>query len=224
MRALLLAAMLILSACGSRQPDYPPKSADEIGQLIALGEKAIDVALKVKAGAPAADVQLATSEMLAALHAAHAQSDAILAQVGKVDDLKKGTPDPMGVTRCIHLHRGELQDIENMSPNGMMLWSMNVGGCTASTYVYFRAVSTDDKSAIALALNLIDAIMLVAGTRSGMKNGALMHSLDSNGAIIEKLGPECEKAASKPAGDVSYQCAAYRVAMALRPKLQQLAQ
>jgi hypothetical protein len=62
MRILLLTTMLIVAACGSRQQSYPPKSADEINQLVGIADKAIVVAQKIHAGAPAADVQEATRD------------------------------------------------------------------------------------------------------------------------------------------------------------------
>jgi hypothetical protein len=67
--------------------------------------------------------------------------------------------------------------------------------------------------------------MLAAGARSGMKRGALIHYRDSNENIIAKLGPECGDKAGQAAaaGQVSYQCAAYEVAIAMRPKLSSLA-
>ena len=223
MRALLFTSMLILAACGSRQPPYPPKSGAEIDQLIGLAEKAIDVAQKANAGAPDADVQAATLEMLTALGGAETQTDTILSQVANVDHLAPGTKDPMDVSTCTRLHRGEIADIENMSPNTRMLWSMNVGHCAASAIIFFKSAPAADSSALALGLNVIDPIMLVAYTRSGLKKGALAHYLDSNKSIIAKLGPECEQT-GKATADVSYGCAAYRVAMAVRPKLQQFEQ
>ncbi|HEY5755817.1 MAG TPA: hypothetical protein VIU34_08335 [Steroidobacter sp.] len=222
MRALLLISMLMLAACGLRQPPYPPKSATEIDQLIGIAEKAIDVAQKANAGAPAADVEAATREMLTALGEAGAQADAILGQVANVDHLAPGTKDPMQVSACTSLHRHEIVDIENMSPNALMLWSMNVGHCAASAIISFKSAPVADSSTLALGLHVIDPIMLVAYTRSGLKKGALAHYLDSNKSIIAKLGPECEQT-GKTTGDVSYRCAAYRVAMAVRPKLQQFA-
>jgi hypothetical protein len=225
MRILLLTTMLTLAACGSQQPSYPPKSADEIDQLIGIADKAISVAQKVYAGAPAADVQEATREMRTALDAAQVQTDEILRQVALVDHLAEGTADPMGVSGCVRSHRMGIHDVDNMSPNTAMAWSMNVGGCAASAIVYFRTAPAGDRSALALALNIIDPIMLVAGARSGLKRGALVHALDSNESIIAKFGPECGEKADKAsgAGQVSYQCAAYEVAMAVRPKLQPLA-
>lgn len=224
MRTLLLTTMLILAACSSRQP-YPPKSADEIDQLIRIADEAFDVAQKAFAGAPEMDVQEATRKMRAALDAARAQTDEILRQVANVDHLAKGTKDPMGVSSCITSHRLEMDDIENMSPNTKISWSMDVGRCAAFTIVYFKTTPPADSGVLALALTIIDPVMLVAKARSHLKQGALAHYRDSNESIIAKLGPECEKTGkASEAGKVSYQCAAYQVAIAVRPKLQTLAQ
>jgi hypothetical protein len=225
MRILLLTSMLILTACGSRQQHYPPKSADEINQLIGIADKALAVAQKVHAGAPAAEVQEATIEMRSALDAAREQTDEILRQVADVDDLAEGTRDPMEVSGCISSQRMKIHDIENMSGTAMRVWSTEVGQCAASAIVYFKSVPPGDSGALALALNVIDPIMLVAGVRSGMKRGASTHYLDANESIIAKLGPECGEKTGKVsgAGHVSYQCAGYEVAMAMRPKLQPLA-
>jgi hypothetical protein len=224
MRILLLTTMLILTACGSRQQSYPPKSADEINQLINIADKALAVVQKVYAGAPAADVQQATLEMRSALDAAREQTDEILRQVADVDDLGEGTKDPMGVSRCISSHRMQIHDIENTSRIAMRAWSTKVGECAAAAIVYFKSAPLGESGALALALNIIDPIMLVAGVRSGMKKGALIHYLDANESIIAKLGPECGEQTGKAsgAGHVSYQCAGYAVAMAMRPKLQPL--
>ena len=226
MRILLLTMMLILTACGSRQQSYPPKSADEINQLIGIADKALDVVQKVYAGAPAADVQEATIEMRSALDAAREQTDEILRQAADVDDLGEGTEDPMGVSRCINSHLMQIHDIENTSRLATLAWSADVAQCASAAIVHFQSVPPGDSGALALALNIIDPIMLVAGVRSGMKKGALTHYLDSNERIIAKLGAQCGEKTGKAseAGHVSYQCAGYEVAMAMRPKLQPLAQ
>lgn len=226
MRLLLLTALLTLAACGlHRQPAPPPKSADEIKQLISIADTAFVVAQKVYAGAPAEDVQAATREMLVAMDAARAQTDEILKQVAEVDHLAEGTRDPAGVSSCISLQRTALYDIESMSPDAGMIWSTNVSGCAANAIVYFENAPAEDSGTLALALTIIDPILLAAGTRGGMKRGALMHYRDSNASILEKLGPECaEKAGNAAAaGQVSYRCAAYEVAKAMQPKLQPLA-
>lgn len=215
MRILLLTAMLILPACGSQSP-YPPKSADEIGQLIGIANASFEVAQKVYAGAPETEIEAATREMRTALDAAQDQTDEILRQVAKVD--------PMTVGSCIRSNHLEMHDIENMLPRTRSTWSMNVGQCAASTIVYFKAAPPAESSVLALALNVIDPIMLVAGTRGGMKRGALAHNLQSNESIIAKLGPKCERTGkASAAGEVSHRCAAYQVAIAVQPKLRALA-
>ena len=222
MRSLLLTTLLLLSACSFQAP-YPAKSAEEIQKLIRIADKAFDVALKVRAEAPAADIQEATREMRTALGAAQGQTEEILKQVANVDHLAKGAKDPMAVSSCIRTHLLEMEDIENMSATTRMSWSMDVGQCAAFAIVYFKSAPHSDSSVLALALSIIDPMMLVAKSRGGLKKGALAHYLESNESIISKLGPECEKTGKASAtGEVSYQCAAYQVALVVRPKLQQL--
>jgi len=225
-RTLLLAAMVTLAACGSQQQPDPPKSTDEINQLIAIADKAVGVAQKVYADAPAADVQGATREMLTALDNAREQIDEILRQVADLDHLGEGKQDPMGVSGCVGSHRTQIHDIEALSPTAASIWSMKVGQCAASAIVYFKSAPPGDSSALALALSIIDPVMLVAGARSGLRKGALVHYLESNESIIEKLGPACGDKTGEAVGAdaVSYQCAAYEVAIAVRPKLQPLAE
>lgn len=215
MRTLLLTTMLMLAACGA-QPPYPPKSADQINQLIDMANASFEVAQKVYAGAPDTEIQEATREMRAALDAAQDQTDEILSQVAKLD--------PTAVAPCIRSNHLEMHDIENMLPRTRTSWAMNVSQCAGSAIVYFKTAPPADSGVLALGLNVLDPIMLVAGMRGGLKRGALAHNLHSNESIIAKLGPECEQASEESAaGAVSYQCAAYRVAIAVRPKLQTLA-
>ena len=226
MRIPLFTTLLILAACGSHQePSHPPKPADEIKQLVSIADQALRVAQKVYAGAPAEEVQEATREMLAAMDAARNQTDEILRQVAEVDHLAEGTRDPMGVSSCISSQHTALYDIESVPPNAGLIWSMDLGKCAAAAIIYFKTAPAEDSGTLGLALNIIDPIMLAAGARGGLKRGSSMHYRDSNASIIEKLGPECGEKTAKPsaAGQVSYQCAAYEVALAMRPKMQPLA-
>jgi hypothetical protein len=222
MRALLITSMLFLAACSSQAP-YPAKSAAEVQQLIHLADVAFNVAQKVYAEAPAADVQEATRELPIAVAAAQGQIEQILKQVADVDHLAKGTEDPMAVSSCIRTHLLEIEDIERMSATTRMNWSMDVGQCAAFNIVYFKSAPPADSSVLALALSVIDPVLLVAKSRGGLKHGALAHYLEANDSILAKLGPQCEKSATAPgAGEVSYQCAAYQIALTVRPKLQAL--
>lgn len=222
MRALLITVMLTLAACSSQAP-YPAKSAAEIQQLIQLADVAFNVAQKVHAEAPATDVQDATREMHTAIDAAQGQIEQILKQVASVDSLAEDTNDSLAVSSCIRSHLLEIEDIERMSATTRMNWSMDVGRCAAFNIVYFKSASPADSSVLALGLSVIDPVLLVAKTRGGLKNGALAHYLEANDNILSKLGPECEQIGTTPgAGAVSYQCAAYQVALAVRPKLEAL--
>jgi hypothetical protein len=225
MRILLLATMLTLAACNSQQP---PKSADEINQLIAIADKAISVAQKIGMGAPEADAQEATREMYAVLDTARNQTEEILHQVTVGKYLGRGSIDPIDVSACIASHIVETHSLEEMSPSLVQLWSMDVGQCAINADVYFQALSPSDGAAIALALGIIYPVALVAKARAGFDQGNwLKQYRSSNEAIIAKLGPRCgeSKAAnSSEAKHVSFGCAAYEVAMAVQPKLRALAE
>jgi hypothetical protein len=222
MRALLLTPVLLLAACNVQAP-YAPKSADEIQQLIHIADEAFDVAQKVYAGAPEPEVLEATREVYTALDAARTQTEEILKQVAKVDHLARGSTDPMGVSTCTRAQLMEIEDIDNMSATTKMHWSMEVGKCAAFAIVYFKSAPPADSSVLALVLTIIDPVLLVAKTRAGLNKGALVHYLESNQSVIARFGPQCENTA-QASGQVSYQCAAYRVAIAVRPKLRALEQ
>ena len=55
LRTMLLATALTLTACDSE----PPKTVDEINQIIRLTDTAMSVAEKIGTGAPVADVDAA---------------------------------------------------------------------------------------------------------------------------------------------------------------------
>jgi len=68
-RTMLLAAALTLTACDSQ----PPKSIDEINQIVRVADEAMDVAEKIGRGASPADVHEALGAMNLALGAAQKQ-------------------------------------------------------------------------------------------------------------------------------------------------------
>jgi hypothetical protein len=225
MRILLLATMLTLAACGS-QP--PPKSVDEINQLVGIAEKAIGVTQKIHAGAPDADVQAAMQELFTALDTARNQTEDIMRQVAAGKYLGRHSIDPMDdVSVCVGAHLAEVSSLEQMSPTTVSLWTLDVGRCAVYASTYYQSVSANDGAAAALAVSIIYPVTLAAHAKAGRTSGSwLRHYLSINENIITRLEPQCGEKKNTASGadePVRYECAAYAVAMVVRPKLQALA-
>jgi hypothetical protein len=222
MRTLFLVAVLTLTACDS-QPQ--PKTIDEINQIIRIADKSIGVVQKIGAGASTADVQGAMRELYATLDAARSQVDEITLRVTVGEYLGRGSIDPINVSACISAHAASVHYLEHESTRPT--WVMNVGECAIKASTYFGAVSSDDGAAVALAIGIIYPIALVANVKAGLTAGPWLQQYRSvNETIVTRLAPQCrERKAPNSAGSeqVRYKCAAYEVAMSVRPKLEALA-
>lgn len=225
MRILLLMTMLTLAACGSQ---LPPKSVDEINQLVAIAEKAIGATEKFNARAPDADTHAAMQELFTALNTARNQTDEIIRQVAASKYLGRHSIDPMDdVSVCVRANLASAYSIEEMSETSVGLWALgDLGECAMNATIYYESVSVDDGAAAALAVSVIWPITIVAKAKAGFRKGWLQGYLSVNEQIITRLERECrgeKNTASAGNQAVRYECAAYAVAIAIRPKLQALA-
>jgi len=219
MRTLFLAAAFTLTACNS-EPQPQPKTIDEINQIVRIADTAIAVVQKIGTGAPTTDVQGAMEEMSAALDAARNQIHEVTHRVGIGKYLGRGSIDPINVSACIDQYTISAPPIEQI-PVTLLPISM----CAISANTYFGAVSGDDGSAVALAVGIIYPVALVANANAaGLKGGGvwLQQYRSVNEAIVARLAPKC-RPHSAGTEQVRYDCAAYEVAMSVRPKLEALA-
>jgi len=141
-------------------------------------------------------------------------------QVGIGKYLGRGSIDPINVSACIDQHTISAPPIEQI-PVTLLPISM----CAINANTYFGAVSGDDGSAVALAVGIIYPVALVANANAaGLKGGGvwLQQYRSVNEAIVARLAPKC-RPHSAGTEQVRYDCAAYEVAMSVRPKLEALA-
>ena len=223
MRTMLLAAALTLTACDSQ----PPKTIDEINQIVRLADEAMGVAEKISQGASAADVHEALGAVNVALDAARKQINEIVRRVSIAKYLGRGSIDPRDVSVCIDASLSTAASIEQMPIDVLAPWLMEVVKCASSSRTYFEAVSGDDAAAVALAISVIYPIRLVGEAKGGIAaEPALEDYRAANEAIVAKLAPKCrERKAASSAGteQVRYECAAHEVAISVQPKLEALA-
>jgi hypothetical protein len=223
-RTMLLAAALTLTACDSQ----PPKTIDEINQIVRLADEAMGVAEKIGRGASSADVHEALAAMNLALGAAQKQINEIASRVSVAKYLGRGSIDPRDVTVCIDASVTSAASIEQMSIDMLAPWLMQVVECANKSRTYFDAVSGDDAAAVALAISVIYPIKLVGEAKGGLAaEPALLEDYRSaNEAIVARLAPKCRErkgAGSAGTEQVRYECAAHEVAISVQPKLDALA-
>jgi hypothetical protein len=223
MRTMLLAAALTLTACDSQ----PPKTIDEINQIVRLADEAIGVAAKISQGASSADVHEALGNMNAALQGAQEQINEIMSRVSSAKYQGNGSINPRDVSACLDGSFTTAASIEQMPIDTLAPWLMDVVECASKSRVYFDAVSGDDAAAVALAMSVIYPIRLVGEAKGGVPAApALEDYRSANEAIIAKWAPKCRErqgAGSAGAEQVRYECAAHEVAISVQPKLAALA-
>jgi hypothetical protein len=223
MRTMLLAAALTLTACDSR----PPKTIDEINQIVRLADGALGVAEKINQGTSTADVHQALENMNVALAAAREQINDIMRRLSSAKYQGRGSIDPRDVSACLNASSTTAASIEQMSIDTLAPWLMGVVECASKSRVYFEAVSGDDAAAVALAISVIYPIRLVAEAKGGMAaEPALLEDYRSaNEAIVAKWASKCRErkgAGSAGTEQVRYECAAHEVAISVQPKLEAL--
>jgi hypothetical protein len=224
MRTLILAAALTLAGCDSRPPAQP-KTIDEINQIVGIADQAVSVAQKIGAGASTADVQGATQEMYAAIDAAGKQINEMTQRIAAGKYLGRHAIDPMDVSTCTGALTSSVRwlESETMLPHLMT----NAVECGINARIYFEDVSSDDGAAVALAIGIIYPIALAASVKAGLEiEPSLQEYRSVNEAIVARLAPKCRErngASSAGSEQVRYECAAYEVAMSVRPKLETLA-
>jgi hypothetical protein len=224
MRTLILTAALILTACDSRPPAQP-KTIDEINQIVAIADKAVSVTQRIGAGASTAEVQGALQEMYAAIRAAGNQISEMTQRITTGKYLGRHTIDPIHISACTDalISSAGWLESELMLPHLMM----NAMDCGINARIYYEDVSSDEGAAVALAMSIIYPLALVAHVKAGLEiEPSLQEYRSVNEAIVARLAPKCrERNGANSAGSepVRYECAAYEVAILVRPKLETLA-
>jgi hypothetical protein len=224
MRTMLLAAALTLTACDAQ----PPKTIDEINQIVRLADEAIGVAEKIGRGASTADVHEALGAMNLALGAARKQINEIASRVSIAKYQGRGSIDPRDLSVCLNVTFTSAASVEQMAIDTLAPWLMKVVECANKSSTYFEAVSGDDAAAVALAISVIYPIKLVGEAKGGLAaEPALLEDYRSvNEAIVARLAPKCgERKSAGAVGteQVRYECAAHAVAISVQPKLDALA-
>ncbi|GFE84924.1 hypothetical protein GCM10011487_69240 [Steroidobacter agaridevorans] len=219
MRTLILAAALTLAACDSR-PAPPPMTIGEIDQIVGIADKAIGAVQKMGAGAPAADVAASMREMYAAIDAARGQINGITQRIGGGKYLGRHSIDPLDVSACTRSVIFSVQGLESETMRPPLV--MSALECSIDASVYFEDVPAESGAAVALAMGIIYPIALVANVKAGLDiEPSLQEYRSVNEAIIARLAPKCRE--RKGGEQVRYECAAYEVALSVRPKLAALA-
>jgi hypothetical protein len=221
---MLLAAALTLTACDSQ----PPKTIDEINQIVRLADEAIGVAQTIGQGASTADVHEALEKMNVALDAARKQIQEIMSRVSIAKYQGRGSIDPRDLSVCLDVSLTTAASVEQMSIDMLAPWLMQVVECASKSRTYFEAVSGDDAATVALAISVLYPIKLVAEAKGGLAaEPVLLEDYRSaNEAIVAKLAPKCRErksAGSAGTDQVRYECAAHEVAISVQPKLAALA-
>jgi hypothetical protein len=220
MRAMLLAAILVLTACDSQ----PPKTRGEINQIIRLADAAMGVLEKTGQGAPEADVREAMEEMTVALDAARDQIHAITQRVGAAKYYGRGSIDPIDISSCIDASLLEAASIAHLPVELLSPWLSSLITCTSKTDAYLTGASGEDAAAVALAVSALFPISLVAQAKAGFEAvPSLQRYRSANEAIVATLASTCGKRDGGGTEQVHYKCAAYEVAMSVQPKLEALA-
>jgi hypothetical protein len=219
MRIVLLAAVLLIAACDSQSP----KTAVDANQFIRVADEAMHVTQQISAGAPAGDVHAAMEQMTVVLDAAHAQVAAIARRVSVAKYHGRGSIDPRDLSICIDPVVSYAPMLERMQSEMRVLWHARTLECVSDARTYFEMVSGEDAAAVALAISVLEPILMVAEVQAGMEaEPSLQNYLSSSQAILAKLAPECG-APPAETGQMSYECAAYAVARAVEPKLATIA-
>jgi hypothetical protein len=217
---MFLAAALILTACDSE----PPKTVDELNQIIRLADEAMGAAGRVGAGAPVADVDAAMSQIWIALDAARAQIREITRRVSAAKYQGRGSIDPHNVSACIDASLGGARFMEAGPGLETALWLNDTSMCAINANIYLERASGEDAAAFALAISVIHPILLVGHAKAGLPvAAALEHYRSVNQAIVAKLASRCGKRNSAAIAPVRYECAAHEVATSVQPKLEALA-
>jgi hypothetical protein len=221
MRPILLAAALTLTACDSE----PPKTVDEINQIIRLPDTAISVAEKIGTGAPAADVDAAMSQMRMALDAAQEQIRQVTRRVGASKYQGRGSIDPINVSACIEGSLPGAGSIEAAPPNlDHALWLNSTTMCAIQAKTYLEGASGEDAAAFALAVSVMQPIVLIGVAKAGLPVAAALENYRSaNQSIITKLASRCSERKRAGTAQVRYECAAHEIVMSVQPKLEALA-
>ncbi|HKQ16394.1 MAG TPA: hypothetical protein VJT80_23450 [Steroidobacteraceae bacterium] len=214
MRIVLLVAVLVIAGCDSQ----PPKTAADVNQIIRLADEAMHVVQKISAGAPAADVDAAVEQMNAALDTARAQIEAVGRRISVAKYYGRGSIDPRDLGACIDtvINTPLLGRMPN-DIRGPLL--MSTVECVSKMSAYFSLASGEDAAAVALAISVIDPLLMVAEAQGGVPaESRLADYRASSQEILAKLASEC---GDHPAGaeQMSYECAAYEVARSVEPKL-----
>jgi hypothetical protein len=215
MRIMLLAAVLLIAACDSQ----PPKTAVDVNQIIRFTDEAMHVTRKISAGAPAADVHAAMERMNVGLNAAHAQIEAVARRISVAEYHGRGSIDPLDLSLCIDPVVTYAPMLERMQSEMRVLWHARTFECVSKATNYFETVSGADAAAVALAMSVLEPILMVAEVQAGMPAESRLQNYRSNSqAILAKFASEC---GAQPAGteQMSYECAAYEVAKSVEPKL-----
>jgi hypothetical protein len=98
-------------------------------------------------------------------------------------------------------------------------WMMRASECRGRATTYLEAVSGEDAAAVALAISVLEPILMVAEVQAGMAaESGLENYRSSSQAILAKFASECD--AHRPGTEpMSYECAAYEVARSVEPRL-----
>jgi hypothetical protein len=220
MRKMLLAAALTLTACDSE----PPKTVDEINQIIRLPDTAMSVAEKIGTGAPVADVDAAMSQMKIAFEAAEKQINEITRRVRTAKYQGRGSIDPHDVWGCIVTSLGGERFVFAGPDLETALWLNSTSMCAINAKTYLESASGEDAAAFALAVSVLYPIVLTGYAKAGLPVPAALENYRSaNQAIITKLASRCGERNSAGTAQVRYECAAHQVAMSVQPKLEALA-
>jgi hypothetical protein len=214
MRIVLLVAVLVIAGCDSQ----PPKTAADVNQIIRLADEAMHVVQKISAGAPAADVDAAVEQMNSALDAARAQMNAVGRRISVAKYYGRGSIDPRDLRVCIDsVINAPLLGHMPAETRGPLL--MAAVECDGKLAAYFSLASGEDAAAVALAISVIDPLLMVGEAQAGIAaESRLQDYRSSSQEILAKLGSKCGE---HPAGaeQMSYECAAYEVARSIEPKL-----
>jgi len=219
LRTMLLTTALTLTACDSE----PPKTVDEINQIIRLPDTAMSVAEKVGTGAPTADVDAAMSQMRIAFDAAEQQINEIRRRVGAAKYHGRGSIDPIHMSACIDASLTGAGLIEGANLYAALRLNDTLL-CASYAETYLQGASGEDAAAFALAVSVLYPIVLTGYAKAGLPvPAALKNYRSANQAIITKLASKCGERISAGTAQVRYECAAHEVAISVQPKLEALA-
>ena len=213
MRIVLFAAMLLIAACDSQSP----KASVDVNHFIRVAHEAMHVTQQISAGAPAADVHAAMEQMTVVLNAAHAQIAAVARRISVAKYHGRGSIDPRDLSICIDPIVTYAPMLERMQSEMRVLWHERTLECVSNATTYFETVSGEDAAAVALAISVLEPILVMAEVQAGMPaESSLQHYRSSSQAILARFVSEC---GTPPAvvEQMSYECAAYAVARSVEP-------